>query len=337
MLNIVLCGGQGRKLWPLSQTDTPKQFLKFGNDESHFMKTIKRNLHLCDKTVVITDQKYSETADKQIMDAKIEADIILEPSGKNTAASIAMACLLYPTQIFLVTPSDHEIADTAAYDVAVKKAEKLAEEGHIALFGIDDQQPEKRFGYFKADGETVKHFHEKPDKEQAEKYLADGYLVNSGILCFNSCVMLREMLKFMPDQIVIAKTVIENIRSGRATHRLCGRFMGEMTNISIDHAVLEKSDLLKCVTDIKGWSDIGTFGSFYKHRSSDEEKNISLNIGDSFGCADFADSRGSMVINRDQDVVICGLDNVVVVEANGKILVAHKDVDVEQALRKLEE
>jgi len=337
MLNLVLCGGAGRRLWPLSATDTPKQFITFNSEDSLYIKTIKRNLGLCDKTVVSTDQKYSTIADRQLTNARISCDIIMEPSGKNTAPSIAIACLLYPDTIMLATPSDHEISDIAAYEKAVKEAGKLAEDGHIVVFGIEPEKPDHRFGYIETNGQDVVSFHEKPDIETSASYIEKGYLVNSGITCFNSDVMLHELVKFMPDQMLIAKSVRDNVRSGRSTKRLCGRFMGEMNNISIDNGVLEKTDKLKCVKGIRGWKDVGSYDGIYDMRAKDKNGNVSLNLNDSFGCVDFIDSKNNLVMNKDSDIVIVGLDDVVVVEANGKILVAKKGKDIQKAIKQIED
>ncbi|ADD69450.1 Mannose-1-phosphate guanylyltransferase [Denitrovibrio acetiphilus DSM 12809] len=302
-------------LWPLSAGDTPKQFIQFGTEDSLYIKTIKRNNVLCDK------------ADDQLRKAKLSADIVMEPSCKGTAASIMIACFMYPNETFLLTPSDHEISDEKAYAEAVQKAQKLAEKGNIVLFGIEPERAEHRFGYIK-DGKTVQ-FVEKPDAEKAQELVDDGWLVNSGILCFNSSVMMHELVQFPPDQSIIARTVYENIRSGRATHRLCGRFMGEMKKHDIDKSVLERTTKLKCVKGITGWRDVGTYESIYEFRNRKEGGNLSINIGDSFGCADFVDSSGCMVLNNEQDVVV--------VQTGGKVLVAHKDTDIMQAMKKLEE
>lgn len=337
MINIVLCGGPGKRLWPLSAGGTPKQFIQIGGGESLYIKTIKRNQPLCDRTVVITDQKYSETADGQIIKEKIDAEIILEPSVKGTAASVMIACLMYPDETFLVTPADHEISDAHSYNDAVKRAQALAEEGHIVTFGIEPEKPENRFGYIETEGEDVKKFHEKPDDDQVLWYIGKGYLVNSGIVCFKAEVMLQELKKFLPDQLEIAKEVIENVRSGRVTHRLCGRFMGEMRFENLEYAVLEKSDKLKCVKGIRGWRDIGTYDSMFDFYADAPEGNISFNIGETFGVTDFIDSKGCMVINRDKDILVCGLDDVVVVESGGKILVAKKDTDIKEALKKIDQ
>lgn len=313
-----------------------KQFINFGSEDSLYIKTIKRNMPLCHKTAVFTDQKYSDKADKQLTEQKLSASIIMEPSGKGTAASIMIACLMYPDEMLLVTPSDHEISDDEAYQNAVNRAKALAEEGYIVSFGIEPERAEDRFGYIQTDGEDVVRFHEKPDKDTAVQYIRDGFLINSGILCFNSNVMLHELVQFLPDQMIIARTVHSNIRSGRATHRLCGRFMGEMKNNDIDRSVLEKTDRLKCVKGIKGWRDVGTFGSIYEYRNTKEGGNVAVNIGEGFGCADFVDSSGCMILNKDQDVAVVGLDDVIVVETGGKILVARRDTDIMEALKKLE-
>jgi len=234
MINLVLCGGVGRKLWPLSVGDTPKQFIQFGMEESLYIRTIRRNLPLCSKTVISTDQKYADTADSQIMKANLPAEIIMEPSGKGTAAAIAIACLIYPGKMMLVTPTDHEISDNAAYEKSILKAQKLAEEGSIVQLAVQPEKPENRYGFIKTDGDDITDFFEKPDMETAERYLKEGYVINTGIMCFNTDVMLHELLQFIPDQMVIARAVYDNIRSGRATHRLCGRFMGEIKQISLN-------------------------------------------------------------------------------------------------------
>lgn len=336
MINIVLCGGAGKRLWPMSSGDSPKQFVKFGTEDSLYIKTVKRNKPFCDKTAVFTDQKYSDKADRQLTEQRLEADIVMEPSGKGTAVSIMLACLMYPNELFLVTPSDHEISDEEAYADAVKRAKELAAGENIVVFGIEPEQPEDRYGYIQTDGESVVKFHEKPDSETAESYAKDGFLINSGMLCFNSNVMLHEFAQHMPDQIIMARTVYSNIRSGRATHRLCGRFMGEMQHNDIDKSVLEKTDKLKCVKGIKGWRDVGTYESIYDFRNRKEGGNVSMNLGDSYGCADFVDSKGCMILNNDKDVVIAGLEDVVVVETGGKILVAKKGTDIMAAMKKLD-
>jgi len=336
VINLVLCGGAGKRLWPLSSSGTPKQFVRLGTEPSLYMEAVRRNSSLCDKIIISTDQKYADAAVSQIFSAELPVEYILEPSSKNTAPPIAFACMLYPGEIMLAAPADHKISDTDSYEKAVAEAKKFAEKGYIAVFGVEADSPEEEFGYISAAGEDVTAFYEKPDKNQAEEYIRQGFMFNSGILCFNTDVMLKELWKYMPDQMYIAKTVLENVRSGKTTHRLCGRFMGEMRNISIDRAVLEKSDKLKCVRGLKGWSDMGSYTAIYRHSRKDKNGNVGLNIGDSYGCADFAECTDSMVISKDADVTVCGLSDVLVVESNGKILVAKKGADIRDALKKLE-
>jgi mannose-1-phosphate guanylyltransferase len=240
--------------------------------------------------------------------------------------------------LVLSTPADHVIEDEAAYADAVTRAKALADDGHIVLFGIEPDRPETRYGYMKVlpDGK-VESFHEKPDEVTANSYFEDGsYLFNSGIFCFRAEVMLKELLAHAPDLMITAQCVYDNRRSGKTTHRLCGRFMEKVPVVSIDKAVMEKSDNLVCVKGIKGWKDMGTFDAFYDHRKKNSKGNVELNVGDAVGCIDSYESRNNLVIVEDKDIVLCGVEDLVVVEVKNKLLIARKGSDIEKAIKAIE-
>lgn len=336
MINLVLCGGSGRRLWPLSSLRMPKQFIHLDQEKSLFQQTVLRNLDVCSRFAVCTNQKYADIAGGQIRSIT-DAEFILEPSGKNTAPAIAIACMLYPGETILMTPADHIITDSESYQKAVKEAQQAAEDGYIALFGIEPERPEPGFGYITANGAEVAAFHEKPDRASAGKYAEAGCLINSGMLCFKADVMMGELAGHMPDQMEAIASVFENRRSGRKTHRLCGRFSDLVESISIDKGVLEKSDILRCVKGIKGWNDMGSYEALYQKARKDMKGNAAVYAENSAGCMDFIDSEGCMIISENSDVVIAGLKDVMVVESDGKILVAPKGADIESLLKKLGE
>jgi mannose-1-phosphate guanylyltransferase len=228
MTNIILCGGSGTRLWPLSRTLMPKQFVKLFNGESLFQKTVERNQKTCDTQFIVSNAEQYFLAVDQIEEhnndhSKLNiqnSKFLLEPVGRNTAPAIALACLaLDPEEIVLVTPSDHLIKNEAAYLEAVKKAQTLAEQNNLVTFGITPQYPETGFGYIQAEPEesatdyglsatnsglNVVAFKEKPDLKTAEGYLSQNvalstqhlalkYYWNSGMFMFRAGCFLEEL------------------------------------------------------------------------------------------------------------------------------------------------
>jgi mannose-1-phosphate guanylyltransferase len=193
---VILCGGSGTRLWPISRTLYPKQFVKLFADESLFQKTVKRNAGLADSfSVVINQEQYFMGLD-QLDDLKlpIKNHFILEPIGRNTAPAIAIAAFAAdPEEILLVVPSDHLIEKQADYETAVRKACELAEKDRLITFGIRPGYAETGYGYIEASGMDVKSFKEKPDQQTAEQYVQAGnYFWNSGMFCFKAKIYLEE-------------------------------------------------------------------------------------------------------------------------------------------------
>ena len=201
MTNIILCGGSGTRLWPISRTLMPKQFVKLFGERSLFQLTVERNSGVCDRRFIVSNQdQYFLAVDQLEEIAQKEADYLLEPIGRNTAPAIALACMtLDPEEIVLVTPSDHLIKDQEAYQKAIQRAKELAAKEYLVTFGIRPDYPETGYGYIEADGENVTSFKEKPDQKTAQSYIQKGnYYWNSGMFCFKAGIFLRELEKHSP-------------------------------------------------------------------------------------------------------------------------------------------
>ncbi len=316
MTNIILCGGSGTRLWPLSRTLMPKQFVKLFGNESLFQKTVTRNQKACDRQFIVSNAEQYFLAVDQIEElnqnqsriTSHESRYLLEPVGRNTAPAIALACMaLDPEETVLVTPSDHLIKDENAYLEAVAKAKALAEQGSLVTFGITPHYPETGFGYIQAEpdmsatgyglrattgGLDVVSFKEKPDLKTAEGYLAENvtlstqhlalkYYWNSGMFCFKAGIFLDELQKHAPEIYEACKKAFDQKKIQHSTLRIQHSQMESIPSESIDYAVMEKSDNVKVVPADIGWSDLGSFDALYEELPKDEHSNSSLVISDS--------------------------------------------------------
>ena len=290
MKNIILCGGNGTRLWPVSRTLMPKQFVKLFNDKSLFQLTVERNNKLCDKSFIISNIEQYFLAIDQLEEDKLyhleDSRFLLEPIGRNTAPAIALACFdLDPNEIVLVTPSDHLINDEIEYEKVIKLAEKLAKENNLVTFGITPEFPETGFGYIEGINKNkdlkyldVIAFHEKPNYEIAKKYVEAGnYYWNSGMFCFKAGIFLEELKKYSPDIYEMSKKAYEN--KGKIEKSQIRIKKEDMLNIpadSIDYAVMEKSKIVKVIPSNIKWSDVGSFDSLSEKLSSDKNNNFVL-------------------------------------------------------------
>ena len=206
MTNIILCGGSGTRLWPISRTLMPKQFVKLFDDKSLFQLTVERNSKLCDKNFIVSNAEQYFLAQDQLEENSTfniqNSTFLLEPIGRNTAPAIALACMqLDYDEIVLVTPSDHLIKDEKEYEKVLNKAKEFASENKLVTFGITPTFAETGFGYIETVNEfDVKAFHEKPNFEIATSYLKAGnYYWNSGMFCFKAGVFLDELKNYSPE------------------------------------------------------------------------------------------------------------------------------------------
>ena len=354
MTNIILCGGSGTRLWPLSRTLMPKQFVKLFNNESLFQKTVVRNRKACDAQFIVSNTEQYFLAVDEIDEMALRnytASYLLEPVGRNTAPAIALACFaLDAEEIVLVTPSDHLIKDEKAYLDAVNKAKTLAEAGYLVTFGITPQYPETGFGYIQAKPESdgsgmmnVELFHEKPDLQTAQKYLKQNstfnienstlFLWNSGMFCFKAALFLEELKKHSPAIYEAslaayerAKTETVHIKGGEGARscemiRIGHDDMMAIPEDSIDYAVMEKSSIVKVLPSDIGWSDVGSFDALYDELPKDSDGNASDLIQNSKLI--IQNSRDNLIISE-KLVATIDVDDLLIIDTADALLVSRK-------------
>lgn len=305
MINIILCGGSGTRLWPISRTLLPKQFVKLFDDKSLFQLTVERNGSMCDSQMIVSNvEQYFLALDQLEELEKTNSRYLLEPVGRNTAPAIALACMaLEPDEIVLVTPSDHLIKDQSAYRNVLTRAKELAQSNYLVTFGITPTFPETGFGYIEADGEDVRAFHEKPDTKTAEAYLKAGnYYWNSGMFCFKAGVFLSELQKYAPQVHEACKHAYEG-SSHDGMIRIKHDDMLAIPEDSIDYAVMEKSDKVKVVPSPIGWSDVGSFDALAEELPNDQKNNFILS---------------------DKTVSLIDVEDLIIVDTDDALLISKK-------------
>ncbi len=309
--NIILCGGSGTRLWPLSRKLMPKQFLKIFDGESLFQKTIKRNKNLVDKMEVITNEEQYFIALDQAEEIGVNPKFIIEEIGKNTAPAIAFAALESDSEdILFVTPSDHLIKNEEKYKEAVKKAKELAVKGYLVTFGINPNEANTGYGYIEANRENVVKFHEKPDLKTAKEYLKKGnFYWNSGMFMFKAGVYLEELKKYNPKLFDDIVKSYEKSKKSENLVRLKG--MEEIEDISVDYAVMEKSKKIKVVRSEFDWSDVGSFDSLSEEIESKEA--IEIESEDNFYYTD-----------GDKVIATIGLKDYLIVDTKDALLISKK-------------
>ena len=321
MTNIILCGGSGTRLWPISRTLMPKQFVKLFDDKSLFQLTIERNSKVCDSQFIVSNtQQYFLALDQLEELNKFNNRYLLEPVGKNTAPAIALACMkLDPKEIVLVTPSDHLIKDEAQYKKVLVQAKELAEENNLVTFGIKPDFAETGFGYIEADGLDVIAFHEKPNKETAQRYIKAGnYYWNSGMFCFKAGVFLDELKQYSPEIFEASKmALLDSIEDDNVT-RIKLEAMMDIPEDSIDYAVMEKSKIVKVIPSDIDWSDVGSFDALYEELPKDENGNTLnpnyLSI----------DSKNNFIYGLKRKIATVDIEDLIIVDTGDALLISKK-------------
>ena len=334
LITTILCGGAGSRLWPVSREDHPKPFIKLADGESLLQKAFLRAAklpHLAEVLTVSNRELFFKTQDEydDVNQQKLATGYILEPVGRNTAPAIAMAAL-YVSQnygddaLMLVLAADHLIAKQAAFEASVQQAITLAQQNKIVTFGIQPTAPETGFGYIQFTGDEVKRFVEKPSLTLAQSYLASGdYLWNSGMFCFNAGTMLREMARYCPEVLEQAKKCWD------LTIPLTGKtiFQAEldkasfstMPDISIDYAVMEKSNAVAVVACDIGWSDIGSWNALGELTKADERFNRVQ------GEVLLHEVDNCYIQSESRLVGAVGVKDLLIVDTFDALLIAHKD------------
>jgi len=323
MTNIILCGGNGTRLWPISRTLMPKQFVKLFDDKSLFQLTVERNSKVCDSQFIVSNTEQYFLALDQLEELhKTNNRYLLEPIGRNTAPAIALACMaLDKDEIVLVTPSDHLIKDENEYEKVLQKAKELAQENNLVTFGITPSFAETGFGYIEAENFNVRAFHEKPNHETATEYVEAGnYYWNSGMFMFKAGVFLEELKKYSPKIYEMSKQALTNdaLASSNDMIRIKHDVMQNIPEDSIDYAVMEKSQKVKVVPSNIKWSDVGSFDSLYDELPKDENNNTKnekyIQI----------DSKNNLIYGSDRYIATVDVDDMIVVDTGDALLISKK-------------
>ncbi len=320
MTNIILCGGSGTRLWPISRTLMPKQFVKLFDDKSLFQLTVERNSKVCDNQFIVSNvEQYFLALDQLEELEKSNNTYLLEPIGRNTAPAIALACMaLDKEEIVLVTPSDHLIKDENEYSKVLARAKELAQENYLVTFGITPDFAETGFGYIEANGEDVKAFHEKPNKQIAQSYVdAGNYYWNSGMFMFKAGAFLEELQKYSPAIFEGSKNALENASTNKIT-RIKHNDMLNIPEDSIDYAVMEKSQKVKVVASDINWSDVGSFDALYEELPKDENGN---SLNDKYIPID---SKNNFIHSKNKYIATIDVEELVIVDTGDALLVSKK-------------
>lgn len=326
---VLLSGGSGTRLWPLSREAYPKQFLALAGDCTMLQDTWRRVAPLAaGAPIVVANEEHRFLAAEQLRLLGVErADILLEPAGRNTAPAIAAAALQAMAggddPLLLVLPSDHVVRDEDGFRAAVHTAAPAAMEGALVTFGIVPDAPETGFGYIQA-GEgggvrPVLRFVEKPDAATAASYLqAGGYYWNSGMFLFRASRYLDELGRFRPDILAAVRRAFDAATRDGDFIRLDRDAFSASPSDSIDYAVMEKTADARVLPVDIGWNDVGSWSALWAVSEQDEHGNA--RHGDVIA----VDSRNSYAYAR-RLVALVGVDDLVVVETDDAVLVAHKD------------
>uniref|UniRef100_UPI0040569DD4 type I phosphomannose isomerase catalytic subunit n=1 Tax=Acetatifactor sp. TaxID=1872090 RepID=UPI0040569DD4 len=257
---IVLAGGKGDRLWPLSRKNYPKQFIQIQGDHSIFQETIARNIPYCDEFIIVTNREYQFIAENQISAFQgLVHKYIFEEVGRKTTAAITLACMQLPlSETVLVVPAD-QIVDSNAYKDDLMHAKELSAEGKLVTFGMPIASPEDRFGYIHYQGEDVRQFTEKPDRQKAQEYQASGeYLVNSGMFVFCVGNYLQELEKHSPAVYSACKQAYRMRQIEPDSYTFASEVMKSIPAVPVEKAVFEKTENAKVVHASFDWKDIGS-------------------------------------------------------------------------------
>lgn len=331
MIPVILSGGSGTRLWPLSRSQYPKQFLPLVTDKTMLQETLMRleGLEGVSAPIVVSNEDHRFMVAEQLREMDVTAQaILLEPIGRNTAPAVALAALAAesPDELLLVLAADHVIVDREAFHAAVIKAAKAAEAGRLVTFGVVPTGPETGYGYIRRgeasgrDGAyAVERFVEKPDLDTAIGYLDSGdYYWNSGMFVFTVAQYLEALERHHPEMLAACRNAYAGSRRSPDFVRLDREAFSACPADSIDYAVMEKTDRAVVVPLDAGWNDVGSWSALWEVASKDEQGN-SLK-GDVLS----VDSHNSYIQSENKLVAVVGLDDMVVVETDDAVMVSPK-------------
>ncbi len=348
LVPVILCGGSGSRLWPMSRQLLPKQFLPLVTERSLLQDTALRlrGLEGAGAPVVVANHEHRFLAAEQLHEIGVAPRaLILEPVGRNTAPAIAAAALQVakdePDAVLLVLPSDHLIGDVPAFHRAVRQAMAVAADGFLATFGIAPTHPATGYGYIEArepmpkrkGAFRIRRFVEKPSLRKAKSFLAKGgYLWNSGMFAFTASRYLEELGRFRPAIVAAAKKALAGATRDLDFLRLEQKAFAACPSESVDYAVMERTARGAVVRAAMRWSDVGSWSSLWEVGRKDKRRNVAR--GDVW----LHDAKGCYVRADDRHVSVLGADDLVIVETDDAVLVAAREraQDVKEVVARLE-
>jgi len=349
MIPVIMAGGSGTRLWPLSRTAFPKQFLSLGYDQTMLQQTVARLDGLSDAApMIITNENHRFLVAEQLRQMGRDGSILLEPVGRNTAPAIALAAFEAIRQqsedapVLLVLAADHVIQDTAAFQKAVRALEPAVREGKFGTLGIVPTEPATGYGYIKAGAESsglfaVEQFVEKPDADTAQAYLdAECYYWNSGMFMIRADRYLEELKRFSPEMYAACEAAMADTQSDMDFIRVNKEAFEQCPDDSIDYAIMEpltaeplstsEGEPQVVVAPLEaGWSDVGSWSALWDIADKCDNGNAVLHAGKREGETILKDTRNSLISTSDRLVSTLGVDDLVIVDTKDALLVAHRD------------
>ena len=334
MIPVILSGGSGSRLWPLSRKQFPKQFLALTGEQTLFQQTLERLVFEgMQPPIVVCNKDHRFIVNEQLANRKLETQrILMEPFGRNTAPAVALTAMMLISEgrdeLMLVLPADHVLEDRKALQRALALATVAAERGEMVLFGVPALKPETGYGYIKsaADGllpegvSRVASFVEKPDAKRAAEFVKrGGYFWNSGMFMFRASRFLEELKQHEPDIYDTCVLTLERSQQDVDTIDIDEATFACCPDNSIDYAVMEKTQRACVVPLTAGWSDVGCWSSLWDVNEKDVNGNVCK------GDVVIQDSTNCMIHGNGKLVSVIGLDSIVVVETKDAMMIAHKD------------
>ncbi|WP_440408283.1 mannose-1-phosphate guanylyltransferase/mannose-6-phosphate isomerase [Neorhizobium petrolearium] len=334
IIPIIMAGGKGTRLWPLSRASAPKQFIQFVGEQTLFQSTLSRvsDRALYAAPIVITNEDFRFLVAEQARELGVElSGILLEPAGRNTAPAVAAAAAFAAGKfgedaVLQVLASDHEITAGEVYFEAIRIAQETALSGKLVTFGIKPTEPATGYGYIEI-GERlatgacdVKRFIEKPALPDAQKMVAaGGFAWNSGIFMFKVAQVLREMNRFAPEVEKAARAAVAKAASDLDFIRLDAEAFSASPDISVDYAIMEKTANAAVVPSSFTWSDLGSWDAVWKLGTRDAAGNVAT------GKATLVNTKNSLVMSRTSHLAVQGLDGVAVIASEDAVYVGRLD------------
>ena len=348
LIPVILSGGAGSRLWPVSREQNPKPFIRLTNGQSLLQGAYLRAVQLAGvkNIITVTNSSFIHRTQEEFgefQDSAVFVSYILEPFGRNTAPAIAAATIQAfsehgPGAVLLVLAADHLITKFDAFQTAVKKAVDLAKEDKLVTFGIQPHAPETGYGYVEVEENKVIRFVEKPSLELAKSYVESGkFLWNSGIFCFKASALLSEMALHCPDLLSGVEDCLNNAKviQSESCHQvwLNGGDFHNIPDISIDYAVMEKSKQVAVVPCDLGWSDVGSWLALTEHQTADENGNQIQ------GDVTHHNTQNCIIQSPYRLIGTAGIDNLIIIDTPDALLVANKAnaQDVKHIYSKLKE